>query len=137
MKAILQAWQDVKDEMIVFFDELHLVFGAITGEKSNIDAASLLKPALACGDLRCIGSTITDEYFCVLRRSCLRRNSCACSCMRGMNHLILLSASRNLCRYPTRLLDRFNRQEVCLLPHQEHHQQHLHQKVSSCHQEAS
>ena len=62
MKAILQAWQDVKDEMIVFFDELHLVFGAITGEKSNIDAASLLKPALACGDLRCIGSTTTDEY---------------------------------------------------------------------------
>ena len=39
-----------------------MVLGAATGETSNIDAANLLKPALARGDLRCIGATTTDEY---------------------------------------------------------------------------
>ncbi len=39
-----------------------MVIGAATGETSNIDAANLLKPALARGDLRCIGATTTDEY---------------------------------------------------------------------------
>ena len=39
-----------------------MVLGATSGETSNIDAANLLKPALARGDLRCIGATTTDEY---------------------------------------------------------------------------
>ena len=39
-----------------------MVLGAATGETSNIDAANLLKPALARGDLRCIGATTSDEY---------------------------------------------------------------------------
>ena len=39
-----------------------MVLGAASGETSNTDAANLLKPALARGDLRCIGATTTDEY---------------------------------------------------------------------------
>jgi len=41
---------------------LHLVLGATSGETSNINAAYLLKPALAREDLRCTGATTTDEY---------------------------------------------------------------------------
>jgi ATP-dependent Clp protease ATP-binding subunit ClpA len=43
-------------------DELNLVLGATSGETSNINAAYLLKPALAREDLRCTGATTTDEY---------------------------------------------------------------------------
>lgn len=48
-------------EVIVFIDELHNVIGAGRAEGS-MDAANLMKPALACGDLRCIGATTIGEY---------------------------------------------------------------------------
>ncbi len=48
-------------EVIVFIDELHTVIGAGRAEGS-MDAANILKPALARGDMRCIGATTVDEY---------------------------------------------------------------------------
>lgn len=48
--------------IILFIDELHLILGAGKSEGGNVDAANLLKPALARGELRCIGATTTDEY---------------------------------------------------------------------------
>src|SRR5205807_9669930 len=46
---------------IVFIDELHTLVGA-GGAEGAVDAANMLKPALARGELRCIGATTLDEY---------------------------------------------------------------------------
>ena len=48
--------------VILFIDELHTVVGAGSGRRRRSDAANLLKPALARGELRCIGATTLDEY---------------------------------------------------------------------------
>ncbi len=61
MKAILREVQDASGEIILFIDELHTLVGAGAAEGAA-DAANLLKPALARGDLRCIGATTLDEY---------------------------------------------------------------------------
>lgn len=63
LKAIIKEVQDNQDEIILFIDELHLVVGAgASGEDSGMDASNLLKPALARGELNCIGATTIDEY---------------------------------------------------------------------------
>lgn len=49
-------------DVIVFIDELHNIVGAGRSEGSSMDAANLLKPALARGDFRCIGATTIAEY---------------------------------------------------------------------------
>ncbi|HEX9187376.1 MAG TPA: ATP-dependent Clp protease ATP-binding subunit [Vicinamibacteria bacterium] len=49
-------------EIVVFIDELHTLVGAGRTGQGALDAASLLKPALARGELRCIGATTVDEY---------------------------------------------------------------------------
>jgi len=49
-------------EVILFIDEIHNLVGAGTGENQNIDAADILKPALAQGQLRAVGATTLDEY---------------------------------------------------------------------------
>ena len=49
-------------EVIVFVDELHTLVGAGRAGQAGLDAANLLKPALARGDLRCIGATTLEEY---------------------------------------------------------------------------
>ncbi len=61
LKAVLRDIQDSDGTVILFIDELHSVIGAGAAE-GGADAANLLKPALARGDLRCIGATTLDEY---------------------------------------------------------------------------
>ncbi|MCF7958302.1 MAG: ATP-dependent chaperone ClpB [Phycisphaerae bacterium] len=61
LKAVLKEVTDSDGQIILFIDELHLVVGAGKTEGS-MDAGNLLKPALARGQLRCIGATTLDEY---------------------------------------------------------------------------
>ncbi|MEN6337948.1 MAG: Clp protease N-terminal domain-containing protein, partial [Phycisphaerales bacterium] len=61
LKAVLKETQGSGGNVILFIDELHTVIGAGAAEGGN-DAANLLKPALARGELRCIGATTLDEY---------------------------------------------------------------------------
>ena len=61
LKAVLREVKEAAGAVILFIDELHTVVGAGKAEGGS-DAANLLKPALARGDLRCIGATTLDEY---------------------------------------------------------------------------
>jgi len=61
LKAVLKAISEAEGAIILFIDELHMVVGAGAAEGAA-DAANMLKPALARGELRCIGATTLDEY---------------------------------------------------------------------------
>jgi len=61
LKGVIQEIERSEGRIILFIDELHLLVGAGKTEGS-MDAANLLKPALARGDLRCIGATTLNEY---------------------------------------------------------------------------
>ena len=61
LKSVLKEVQDSNGQIVLFIDELHTVVGAGKTEGSS-GASDLLKPALARGDLRCIGATTLDEY---------------------------------------------------------------------------
>ncbi|MEC8192871.1 MAG: ATP-dependent chaperone ClpB [Myxococcota bacterium] len=61
LKALLTEIEGAKGEIILFIDELHTLMGAGKSEGS-MDAGNMLKPALARGELRCIGATTLDEY---------------------------------------------------------------------------
>jgi ATP-dependent Clp protease ATP-binding subunit ClpB len=61
LKAVLREVKEAGGSIILFIDELHTVVGAGKTEGSS-DAANLLKPELARGQLRCIGATTLDEY---------------------------------------------------------------------------
>ena len=61
LKGVIQEIEASEGRIILFIDELHLLVGAGSAEGS-MDAANLLKPALARGDLRCIGATTLNEY---------------------------------------------------------------------------
>jgi len=61
LKAVLKEIEDSNGQVILFIDELHTLVGAGAAEGA-IDAANLLKPALARGQLRAIGATTLDEY---------------------------------------------------------------------------
>jgi ATP-dependent Clp protease ATP-binding subunit ClpB len=61
LKAVLREVTEASGEVILFIDELHTIVGAGAAEGAA-DAANLLKPALARGELRCIGATTLDEY---------------------------------------------------------------------------
>ncbi|HND55530.1 MAG TPA: Clp protease N-terminal domain-containing protein, partial [Pirellulaceae bacterium] len=61
LKSVLREVQEAQGQVILFIDELHTVVGAGKAE-GGADAANLLKPALARGELRCIGATTLDEY---------------------------------------------------------------------------
>lgn len=61
LKAVLREVKDSGGDVILFIDELHTVIGAGAAEGSS-DAANLLKPELARGQLRCVGATTLDEY---------------------------------------------------------------------------
>ncbi|ACY18399.1 ATP-dependent chaperone ClpB [Haliangium ochraceum DSM 14365] len=61
LKAVLKEISDAQGSIILFIDELHTLVGAGAAEGA-VDAANMLKPALARGELRCIGATTLDEY---------------------------------------------------------------------------
>jgi len=61
LKAVLREITEANGEIICFIDELHTLVGAGAAEGA-VDAANMLKPALARGELRCVGATTLDEY---------------------------------------------------------------------------
>ncbi len=61
LKAILTEVQEAQGQIVLFLDELHTIVGAGAAEGA-VDAANLLKPMLARGELRCVGATTLDEY---------------------------------------------------------------------------
>ena len=61
IKAVLDELSKNKD-IILFIDELHTIVGA-GNTSGSMDAANILKPALARGEIQCIGATTLDEYF--------------------------------------------------------------------------
>ncbi|MGN0828235.1 MAG: ATP-dependent chaperone ClpB [Akkermansia sp.] len=62
LKAFIKEVTAAEGKIILFIDELHTLVGAGAGGDSSMDAANLLKPALARGELRTIGATTLDEY---------------------------------------------------------------------------
>ncbi len=61
LKAVMDEVRESKGEVVLFIDEIHTVVGAGAAEGA-IDASNMLKPALAHGELQCIGATTLDEY---------------------------------------------------------------------------
>ena len=61
LKAVLKEVEGASGQIVLFIDEIHTIVGAGAAEGA-MDAANLLKPALARGELRCIGATTLDEY---------------------------------------------------------------------------
>jgi len=61
VKKVLKELEE-QEKVILFIDEIHTVVGAGAVSGSSMDASNLLKPALASGKLRCMGSTTYDEY---------------------------------------------------------------------------
>jgi len=61
LKAVIDEIRQAEGEVILFIDEIHTVVGAGAAEGA-IDASNILKPALARGELRCVGATTLDEY---------------------------------------------------------------------------
>jgi len=61
LKALLKEVVEAQGKIILFIDELHMLVGAGAAEGA-VDASNMLKPALARGELRCVGATTLDEY---------------------------------------------------------------------------
>ncbi len=61
LKAVMDEVRQSKGEIILFIDEIHTVVGAGAAEGA-VDASNMLKPALAHGELQCVGATTNDEY---------------------------------------------------------------------------
>lgn len=61
LKAVLAALKSVPNA-VLFIDEIHTIIGAGSASGGTMDASNMIKPALASGDLRCIGSTTFQEY---------------------------------------------------------------------------
>ena len=61
LKAVMDEIKAAQGEIVLFIDEIHTVVGA-GGAEGAIDASNMLKPALARGELQCVGATTLDEY---------------------------------------------------------------------------
>ena len=62
LKAVIKEVTDSEGEIVLFIDEIHTIIGAGSGGEGAMDAANLLKPALARGELHAIGATTLKEY---------------------------------------------------------------------------
>ena len=62
LQGVLRDVRESDGEVILFIDELHQIVGAGAGGDGSMSAANIVKPALARGDLRCVGATTLDEY---------------------------------------------------------------------------
>ncbi len=62
LKSILKEVEKASGQIVLFIDELHTLVGAGGTGDGSMDASNLLKPALARGELRCVGATTLDEY---------------------------------------------------------------------------
>lgn len=62
LKAVLKEIKESEQQVILFIDELHMLVGTGAAGGGGMDASNLLKPALARGELHCIGATTTQEY---------------------------------------------------------------------------
>ena len=58
-----------EDNAVLFIDEIHIMIGAGATSGGTMDASNLLKPMLATGELKCIGSTTFQEYYSILKKS--------------------------------------------------------------------
>ncbi|MEY3901807.1 MAG: hypothetical protein RL189_1113 [Pseudomonadota bacterium] len=72
LKAVLKTVQDSAGQIILFIDEIHTIVKA-GGSEGAMDAGNMLKPALARGELRCIGATTLDEYRVIEKDPALER----------------------------------------------------------------
>lgn len=72
LKAVLKSVQDAGGQIILFIDEIHTIVKA-GGAEGAMDAGNMLKPALARGELRCIGATTLDEYRIIEKDPALER----------------------------------------------------------------
>ena len=61
LKSVIDEVREAGREVILFLDELHTMVGA-GGSEGGMDASNMLKPALARGDMQCVGATTSDEY---------------------------------------------------------------------------
>jgi ATP-dependent Clp protease ATP-binding subunit ClpA len=61
LKAVIGALTQ-RDDVVLFIDEVHTIVGAGSTSEGSMDASNILKPVLASGDLRCMGSTTYEEY---------------------------------------------------------------------------
>lgn len=66
-KDLLQMAKE-NPHIILFFDEIHTIFGAGGNQEGSVDAANMLKPMLARGEIKCIGSTTSDEYEKIFKK---------------------------------------------------------------------
>uniref|UniRef100_A0A453H7H3 AAA+ ATPase domain-containing protein n=1 Tax=Aegilops tauschii subsp. strangulata TaxID=200361 RepID=A0A453H7H3_AEGTS len=62
MKDVIKQVEAADGKVILFIDEMHMLLGAGRSRRSAMDAANMLKPALARGRIRCVGATTFDEY---------------------------------------------------------------------------
>jgi ATP-dependent Clp protease ATP-binding subunit ClpC len=72
LKTVMEEVKRARKEIILFIDELHTVVGAGAAEGA-LDAANILKPALARGDLQCVGATTLTEYRKIEKDQALER----------------------------------------------------------------
>src|SRR5204863_336299 len=72
LKAVLTEIKTSDGRIVLFIDELHTIVGAGAAEGA-VDAANLLKPMLARGELRCVGATTLDEYRKHIEKDATRR----------------------------------------------------------------
>lgn len=70
MKAVMNELEK-NDDIILFIDEIHTIVGA-GGATGSLDASNMFKPALARGEIQCIGATTLDEYRQYIERWCIR-----------------------------------------------------------------